>query len=406
MLGRCPTSAHNGRVAASFFAPSAFLRASNDKDARGVGYLQGMADVMQIRSRNSMLFGEDRAIERAAAAAIVALTMLSGCASEAMKNSPNWHKGRFHNIDGEDARNRTLGFLKWKLFSRRPPFPEELAHGAPRVEAEIEQFDQDGFEGLMWVGHATVLIRLAGVNMITDPLWGNPSGYDCRLVPQAVPVDRLPDLDVVLISHGHREHLDLPTLKQLNPEALYCVPLGLGRLVRNQGKRNMLEFDWWQSHDVRPGLTVTFVPAHHWSRRGLFDNNKALWGGWIVESGDTKVYYAGDTALAPVLNEIGRRFPEIDYAVLPVGAYEPRWYMKSMHMDPSDAVLAFADLGARFLIPVHWGTLQLGDEPPGEAPAALRKEAGKRGIPESALRVLAIGETVTIRHPASTPQSP
>jgi L-ascorbate metabolism protein UlaG (beta-lactamase superfamily) len=353
-----------------------------------------------------VLFSGDRTIEMAAVALIVALMMQNGCASKALKNSPNWHEGRFHNLDGEEAQNRALGFLKWKLFARRGPFPEELAHAAPRVEAEIGQFRQEDFEGIMWVGHATTLIRLAGVNVLTDPLWGEPSSYHCRLVPQAVPVDRLPVLDAVLISHGHREHLDLPTLKQLSRDALYCVPLGLGKVLRKRAKQNTLvEFDWWQSHEVRPGVTVTLVPAHHWSRRGLFDQNKALWGGWIIESGETRVYYAGDTALAPVLKEIGLRFPGIDYAILPVGAYEPRWYMKTMHMNPSDAVLAFADLRAQFLIPVHWGTLQLGDEPPGEAPVALRREARKLGIPRRALRVLAVGETVTIRHPAAASRS-
>ena len=119
----------------------------------------------------------------------------------------------------------------------------------------------------------------------------------------------------------------------------------------------------------------------------------------MIESGETKVYYAGDTALAPVLKEIGRRFPRINYAILPVGAYEPRWYMKDMHMNPCDAVQAFQDLRAQFLIPVHWGTLQLGDEPPGEAPAVLRREAKTHGVQESALRILAIGETAAIPRP-------
>ncbi len=335
---------------------------------------------------------------------IVALMVLNGCASQAVKVSPNWYDGRLHNLNEEKAPNRTLGFVKWKLLGRRRPVPADMAQGAPRVKAEMRQFAQKDFEGIMWIGHATVLIRLAGVNMLTDPLWGNPSGYNCRLVPQAVPVDRLPALDVVLISHGHRDHLDLPTLKQLNSEALYCVPLGLGKLVGKRVKGKTQEFDWWQSHEVRPGLTITFVPAHHWSQRGLFDENKTLWGGWIIESGERKVYYAGDTGLAPVLKEIGRRSPGIEYAILPVGAYEPRWYMKSMHMNPSDVVQAFVDLGAKFLIPVHWGTLRMGDEPPGEAPVALRSETKRRGMATSTLRVLAVGETAAIRSGVREPE--
>ncbi len=337
--------------------------------------------------------------------AVLLMIMLSGCTSQRIRNSPNWHDGRFHNVDGDEAGSRTLGFLKWKLFSKRGPFPDELARGAPRVKAELALFCEGDFEGIMWVGHATVLIRLAGMNMLTDPLWGNPSRYNCRLVHQAVPIEQLPPLHVVLISHGHREHLDLPTLKKLSPDALYCVPLGLGRLLGKQGKTKVLEFDWWESHELKPGLTITFVPAHHWSRRGLFDEDETLWGGWVVESAETIGYYAGDSALAPVIKEIGLRFPGIDYAILPVGSYEPRWYMKSMHMNPSDTVRAFADLGARQLIPVHWGTLQLGDEPPGQAPLALREEIRKRGMSEDALHILAIGETAAVSHGAPERQS-
>jgi L-ascorbate metabolism protein UlaG (beta-lactamase superfamily) len=176
-------------------------------------------------------------------------------------------------------------------------------------------------------------------------------------------LDRLPPLDLLLISHNHYDHLDAPTLRPLARDTPVVVPCGLGRWFRRRGFTSVTELDWWQS--VRVGaLEVTFVPAHHWSRRGLFDHCATLWGGLVLTlPGGTRVYHAGDSAYGPFFASIGARYPGIDVAMLPIGAYSPRWFMGNMHVDPEEAVQAGCDVGARVMVPMHWGTFRLSREP-------------------------------------------
>jgi L-ascorbate metabolism protein UlaG (beta-lactamase superfamily) len=309
------------------------------------------------------------------------------------RRSPNWHRGAFRNVDHGRRRSRALGFLKWRLQERGRRHPRRLDRGAPHVEPDLGLLRQGGFEGITWLGHATVLIQLAGLNLLVDPLWGSPIGYPCRLAPQPMAIDQLPPIAAVLISHNHLDHLDMRTVRRLGRRPVYAVPLGVEGFLRRRF-RNAVGLDWWETHPL-DGLRLTFVPSHHWSQRGL-TWNRTLWGGWVIESPRTTVYFSGDTARTPVLDEIGRRFPRIDYAILSAGSYKPRWYMRHMHMCPREAVDTFVSLGARTLIPVHWGTLRLGAEPPGEPPHLLRREAARRAVPPDALRILAIGETLPV----------
>ena len=310
------------------------------------------------------------------------------------KHSPHWQRGAFRNIDEVRRRFRALNFLKWRLTDRRARIPRRLVSGAPHVEPDTARLHQQGFEGITWLGHATALIQLGGMNILTDPLWGNPVGYPCRLVPQAMAIADLPPIHAVLISHNHLDHLDARTLRKIGQGPVYAVPLGVEKFIRRRRLRYAVGFDWWEWHELGP-LRITFVPSHHWSQRGL-TWNRSLWGGWIIESPTTTVYYSGDTARTPILDEIGRRFPHIDYAILSTGSYEPRWYMKTVHMNPEEAVDTFVTLGARHLIPVHWGTLRLGAEPPGEAPILLERQFARLGLPAAALHVLAIGQTLPV----------
>ena len=310
------------------------------------------------------------------------------------RHSPNWHRWAFRNVDEVRWRRRALDFLKWRLTDRRARIPRRLIGGAPRVEPDRALLRQQGFEGITWLGHASVLVQLGGTNLLIDPLWGNPAGLPCRLVPDAMPLADLPPVHTVLVSHNHFDHLQMRTLRRLGDGVLHLVPLGVDALLRRRRRKRVVGLDWWSSYSV-DGLRLTFVPAHHWSQRGL-TRNRSLWGGWVIESARATVYFSGDTARMPVLGEIGRRFPRIDYALLSAGSYEPRWYMKHVHMNPAEAVDTFVELGAGTLIPVHWGTLRLGAEPPGEAPILLRKEFARRGLCADALRVLAIGETLPI----------
>ncbi|HEX2299472.1 MAG TPA: MBL fold metallo-hydrolase, partial [Pseudonocardiaceae bacterium] len=222
---------------------------------------------------------------------------------------------------------------------------------------------------LVWLGHASFLLRLGGRTVAVDPVLSERIlGAGRRLTPPGL--DRLPPLDLLLISHNHYDHLDVPTVRALPRDTRVVAPGGLGRWFRRRGFLDVTELDWWESVELAPaagaddGLSVAFVPAHHWSRRSLFDNCASLWGGWVLTAaGGPRLYHAGDSGYGHFFTEIGTRYPGIDFAMLPVGAYAPRWFMQSVHVDPEEAVQAAQDVGARTLVPMHWGTFRLSREP-------------------------------------------
>ncbi|WP_202638055.1 MBL fold metallo-hydrolase [Bailinhaonella thermotolerans] len=248
-----------------------------------------------------------------------------------------------------------------------------------------------------WVGHATFVVRIGGLTVLTDPVWSRRiPGVRARLTPPGVEWDALPPVDAVVISHNHYDHLDLPTIRRLPKGTPFFVPGGLGRWFRRRGYHDVTEMDWWESVPVG-GVEFAFVPAHHWSRRGPFDTCRTLWGGWVLtaapEAGGRRVYFAGDTAYGHRFAEIGERYPGIDVALMPVGAYEPRWFMRSAHVDPQEAVRATLDAGAQRMATMHWGTFMLSAEhllaPVEEARKAW--EAASR--PREDLWDLAVGES-------------
>jgi L-ascorbate metabolism protein UlaG (beta-lactamase superfamily) len=207
-----------------------------------------------------------------------------------------------------------------------------------------------------------------------------------------VALESLPPIDVVTISHNHYDHLDLPTLKRIGKKTLFITPTGNGALLRAAGLPNLVELDWWQSHQMG-ALTITAVPARHWSMRAPWNRNDMLWSGFVFRGPEGAAYHAGDTALFDGFAEIAQRTGPIDWALLPIGAYEPRWFMQPQHMNPEDAGEAFARLGARQLVAMHWGTFKLTDEPMGEPPARLRQVFEQRGWDPARLWLLDIGET-------------
>jgi N-acyl-phosphatidylethanolamine-hydrolysing phospholipase D len=246
---------------------------------------------------------------------------------------------------------------------------------------------------LTWIGHASFVLRLGGKLIATDPIWSEKIAVIRRLAPPGVPLEKLPPLDVVAITHNHYDHLDVPTLKRIGAWPLYVVPLGLGEMMGKLGFR-FVELDWWQSH-TEGALTITLVPARHWSMRAPWNRNDTLWGGYVFASSqrDGVAYHSGDTALFDGFAEIGQRLGPIDWAMLPIGAYEPRWFMESQHMNPEDAAEAFGRLGARTLVAMHWGTFKLTDEPLGEPPERIQRVFAERGLDRSRLWVLDVGET-------------
>jgi L-ascorbate metabolism protein UlaG (beta-lactamase superfamily) len=256
-------------------------------------------------------------------------------------------------------------FLRWQRTSRPELSPRFVADVVPSVPPR--RVEGRGLRATL-VNHSTVLLQHAGVNLLTDPIWSDLAGpfpwagIRRRRNP-GVALEHLPAIDIVLLSHNHYDHLDLPTLRHdaIRKSSAFVVPVGVGRLLRSRNLGPVHELDWGDSLAVA-GLTVHGVPAFHFSGRGLFDRNRTLWCGYVIESGERLVYFAGDTAFGPHFGWIREKLGPPHLALLPIGAYEPRWFMSSVHMAPQEAVRAHEILGAGVSIGIHHGTFQLADE--------------------------------------------
>jgi L-ascorbate metabolism protein UlaG (beta-lactamase superfamily) len=240
---------------------------------------------------------------------------------------------------------------------------------------------------------------MAGAHLITDPHFGRrasplPFFGPQRRVPAPASVPALPSIDAVLISHNHYDHLDRTSLRQLlrsNP-GLHCyAPLGLGAWLRGLGIKQVHELDWWQWRE-QDALQIHCVPAQHWSARGLFDRNRTLWCGWVVRGHGASFYFAGDTGYTPRLTEIAARLGAPDLAALPIGAYEPRWFMRGQHIDPPEAVRLHAELQVKRSLAIHWGTFELADDSLDQPVTDLRRALAAHALDEAAFWLLRQGE--------------
>ncbi|MEJ9149143.1 MBL fold metallo-hydrolase, partial [Bacillus thuringiensis] len=231
------------------------------------------------------------------------------------------------------------------------------------------------------------------LNILTDPVWANKLKLVTRLTEPGLSIEALPKIDIVLISHGHYDHLDFSTLRQLNDDVLYLVPIGLKKLFTRKKFKHVEEYKWWESTIINE-VSFHFVPAQHWTRRFLFDMNTSHWGGWIIDNETTMetIYFCGDSGYFQGFKEIGERFL-IDIALMPIGAYEPEWFMKVSHVSPEEAVQAYLDLNATHFIPMHYGAFALADETPREAITRLRNNWNLRMLPWEQLHVLFLGQT-------------
>jgi L-ascorbate metabolism protein UlaG (beta-lactamase superfamily) len=305
----------------------------------------------------------------------------------------------YANIDGNAYPASLVRVLRWKLGlfdGRRPPSPM-TGVPVPAVPNDGRALRGAPQDALTWIGHASFLVQLGGASALIDPVMSpRIAGVIPRNVAPGLDWPALPRIDLVLVTHNHRDHMDAPTLKRIGPDALYVVPRGLGYWFEGAGLRRVLEMDWWQREEIA-GMGVTFVPAEHWSRRGLGDVNASWWGGYVLEHDGLRVYHSGDTAWFDGFKLIGERCGEIHSAMLPIGAYAPRWFMQRQHMDPGDAVRAFGALGARDFVAMHWGTFKLTDEPLFEPPLLLRGIWERESLPQARLTIPAIGETLFLR---------
>jgi len=278
-------------------------------------------------------------------------------------------------------------------FSKRESFPVAANDGRALRENGSQRT-------VTWVGHSTLLVQLDGVSLLTDPQWSeraSPFSFagPRRVTPPGLRFEDLPPIDLVVISHDHYDHLDVPTVKRLwrlhRPQ--FLVPLGLKPWFAELGIDGVNELDWWESRTVK-GLTVVCLPTQHWSARTLFDENRRLWSSWAVLGRDRRFFFGGDTGYyAPIFQEIGRRFGPFDLGAIPIGAYMPRAMMRFSHVTPEEALQVFEDIRARRLVAIHWGTFNLADEPLAEPPVRTEAEARRLSLDPERIWILQHGET-------------
>jgi len=295
------------------------------------------------------------------------------------------------------------GFWRWKWDQLReglPRHPEEgyrFALATPNLAAN---------PSVTWVGHATVLLRLGGRSVLTDPHFSeraSPVSFagPKRIAPPVPALSELPHIHVVVISHNHYDHLDQDSVRRLAEQPggapRFYVPLGLKDWFTRRGIDDVVEMDWWESAHFA-GLTIDFVPVQHWSKRTLSDENQSLWGGWVIRHPELSFFFAGDTGYSKDFADIGAKFGGFDVAAIPIGAYAPRWFMQIMHLNPAEAVQVHRDVKARQSFAIHWGTFaNLTDESLYEPPIKLAEARAKAGLTDEDFFVLRHGETRMLR---------
>jgi N-acyl-phosphatidylethanolamine-hydrolysing phospholipase D len=329
-----------------------------------------------------------------------------------MSSSPTFSDGRFHNPWPDSEPHSLRDVLKWSRERRhreRAPDPPRNSFPTARSDIAHPRGDVDQFTAT-WVGHSTVLLQFGGKNIITDPVfsqraspvqWAGPR----RLTDPSMSIDDLPPIDIVLLSHNHYDHLDKTSVKRIlraNPHAVWLAPLRLSRYVRSWGIREIVELDWWGSAVV-DGIRVTATPARHFAARGLGDRNKSLWCGFAFEVNGRRAYFAGDTAYHPAFGEIGQRCGPFNFVMIPIGAYDPRWFMKIVHVDAEEGVQVYQDIVTAhphnehpLMLALHWGTFRLTDEPIDEPPKRAIARWKEVGLDADRLWIARFGETRSV----------
>lgn len=354
---------------------------------------------------------------------------------------------RFVNQDQVEQHNSLKQFKRWRQERVRKLKQKDYSYIIPNVEPDLPfLLENKKVPTITWIGHSTFLLQIGGLNIVTDPVWSGQMAFQKRLSAPGIAIDRMPPIDVVLVSHSHYDHLSISSLRKLTGGKRLLVPAGLGAKLKLKGFSNIREFNWWESAAIN-GVTFTFVPSQHWTRRNPWDTNSSHWGGWVIEplgagagressapggkpcdersealsasmreaaataaadsrtdggagapegrphvSAAPTVYFAGDSGYFRGFREIGSRF-RIDVALMPIGAYEPEWFMGPQHVTPEEALQAFEDIRAGWFVPMHYGAFKLADDTPKEALDRLEAERRSRGIGEERVIVLPLGET-------------
>jgi len=291
--------------------------------------------------------------------------------------------------------------MAWQFMTRETDPIEKT--GFPVMSAADNAPRGTDENAITWIGHATLLFERDGKTILTDPMFSDrasPLAFSGpkRVAPPARSLEALPPIDVVLISHAHYDHLDMPSLRrlaELQPDIAVLAPLGVGRYARDAGFTNVTELDWWQDTTLGD-VTVTATPARHWASRSPFDRNRTLWAGFMVRFSDGfQFYFIGDTGYSEDFLDVRERLGPTDLAAIPIGAYAPRDFMKESHCNPEEAVQIFQDLGAERAVAIHWGTFKLTLEPLDEPPILLDAALQQARIGADKFRALVHGERWT-----------
>ncbi len=356
-------------------------------------------------------------------------------------SSPPHHTARGFRNNYVGTVEKSFGdLLRWQWQRRSAGLPKPPQHATPVVTPDLEFLTQNSSTGAAmqpsasWIGHSTVLMQADGMNVLTDPVFSrraSPLSFAGPLRAQApgIALAELPDIDVVVISHNHYDHLDQASVVALatrNSNTIFLVPLGVKTWFERRGIKSVVELDWWQSHRVQQ-VEFTFTPTQHWSARSFYDRNRSLWGAWAALGPSLHWYFGGDSGYSADFADTRRFFENrqqassgggFDLALLAIGAYQPRWFMREQHVEPSESVRMHFDLGAKKSLAIHWGTFTLTDESLDEPPIALAAAlalppatASQPATPSTALRplseafvTLAIGATTRLekRQPAAS----
>ncbi|WP_379162898.1 MBL fold metallo-hydrolase [Paenibacillus sp. sgz5001063] len=323
---------------------------------------------------------------------------------------------RYNNIDNVSTDKTLKQLRQWR--EERRMKKKDYSYKVPNHPPELDYLVKNRLDTtITWIGHSTFLLQYEGVNIITDPVWAQRLGFEKRICQPGIPLSSIPPVDLILISHSHYDHLHLASVRKLyKAGTTLVVPAGLKRKMVRKGFANCLEMQWWEELTLG-AVKLTFVPTQHWTRRTPFDTNTSHWGGYVLQPAEPgkhprgdgakhelppNLYFAGDSGFFPGFKEIGSRF-KLHVALMPIGAYEPEWFMSSQHVTPEEAVQAFIDVGAELMIPMHFGTFRLADDTAREALDRMEQARLAHGIEEKRIRTLAYGETLVVHPEERTP---
>ncbi len=295
---------------------------------------------------------------------------------------PFYISAEYKNTNGEAIDKSIKDLIRWQRNQKKPVLASiEVSDGWRSIDLETSN------NYMIWIGHSTFLIRKNNLTILTDPVFSNRASPfrrfgPKRLIPPSLTIEELPSIDVVTISHNHYDHLDIRSLKKLsklNPDLIFLIPEGDIDIFNKRNISNVKEFNWWQDMLIDE-FKFTFTPVQHWSARGLFDRNESLWGGWYIKTNNYSMYHAGDTGYSNDFIETNKRLGPPKYAFLPIGAYDPEWFMSASHVNPEDSVKIMKDLQAEYSFGMHWGTFTLTAEDTLEPRERLNDAVNAEGI--------------------------